>query len=44
MNPSATPTWLKRAIVAALLGGLLIVGFVILQPFLTAVAWAAILV
>ena len=44
MTPSATPTWLKRAIVAALLGGLLIVGFVILRPFLTAVAWAAILV
>lgn len=44
MNPTATPTWLRRTIVAALLGGLLIVGFVILQPFLTAVAWAAILV
>ncbi|MDP2164263.1 MAG: AI-2E family transporter [Hydrogenophaga sp.] len=44
MNPSGTPTWLRRTIVAALLGGLLIVGFVILRPFLTAVAWAAILV
>lgn len=44
MNAPATPTWLSRTIVATLLGGLLIVGFVILQPFLTAVAWAAILV
>ena len=44
MNEPATPTWLRRSIVATLLGGLLIVGFVILQPFLTAVAWAAILV
>lgn len=39
-----TPPWLHRAIVAALLGGLLIAGFVVLRPFLTAVAWAAILV
>ena len=28
---------------AGLLGGLLLVGFVVLQPFLTAIAWAAIL-
>lgn len=44
MSDLEAPVWLRRAIVAALLGGLLIVGFVILQPFLTAVAWAAILV
>lgn len=41
--PNAPP-WLQRLIVAGLLGGLLVVGFVVLRPFLTAVAWAAILV
>ena len=43
MNTAQAPSWLRRAIVAALLGGMLMAGFVVLQPFLTAVAWAAIL-
>lgn len=44
MIDATTPLWLRRGIVAALLAGLLLVGFVVVQPFLTAVAWAAILV
>lgn len=44
MIVSTPPHWLRTGLVAALLGCLLLVGFVILQPFLTAVAWAAILV
>jgi predicted PurR-regulated permease PerM len=44
MNTSETPHWLRRAIVAALLGGMMVAGFVVLRPFLTAVVWAAILV
>ena len=38
-----TPLWLRRTVVAGLLGGLLLVGFVVVQPFLSAIAWAAIL-
>ena len=38
-----TPLWLRRTVVAGLLGGLLLVGFVVMRPFLTAIAWAAIL-
>ena len=38
-----TPLWLRRAVVASLLGGLLLVGFVVMRPFLVAIAWAAIL-
>ncbi|MBD3893752.1 AI-2E family transporter [Hydrogenophaga sp.] len=38
-----TPPWLRRAVIAALLAGLLLVGFVVMQPFLVALAWAAIL-
>ena len=38
-----TPLWLRRTVVAGLLGGLLLVGFVVMRPFLSAIAWAAIL-
>lgn len=44
MLDSETPLWLRRAVVAGLLGALLAVGFVVMQPFLVAIAWAAILV
>lgn len=40
---SVTP-WLRRGIVVALLSGLLVAGFVVVRPFLAAIAWAAILV
>ena len=43
MPHSPTPTWLRRTVVAALLAGLLAAGFVVVQPFLLAIAWAAIL-
>ena len=36
-----TPLWLRRTVVAGLLGGLLLVGFVVMRPFLSAIAWAA---
>lgn len=42
-NPAHTPVWLRRAVVAGLLGGLLLVGFVVMRPFLVSIAWAAIL-
>jgi predicted PurR-regulated permease PerM len=42
MNEGTTPLWLRRAVVAGLLGGLLLLGFVVLQPFLAPIAWAAI--
>ena len=38
------PAWLRNGLVALLLGALLLAGLIVLQPFLTAVAWAAILV
>jgi len=38
-----TPTWLRRTVVAGLLAGLLAAGFVVVQPFLLAITWAAIL-
>ena len=38
------PTWLRRTVLAGLLGGLLLMGFVVVRPFLSASAWAAILV
>ncbi|MBA4253017.1 MAG: AI-2E family transporter [Comamonadaceae bacterium] len=38
------PAWLRNGLVALLLGVLLLAGLIVLQPFLTAVAWAAILV
>ncbi len=43
MNEGQTPVWLRRTVVAGLLGGLLFGGFVVLRPFLSAIAWAAIL-
>lgn len=43
MSPGQTPVWLRRTVVASLLGGLLLVGFVVMRPFLVAIAWAAIL-
>jgi len=44
MNEAHPPLWLRRALIAALLSVLLLAGLVVLQPFVTAVAWAAILV
>ena len=43
MTGGQTPLWLRRTVLASLLGGLLLAGFVVLRPFLTAIAWAAIL-
>ncbi len=43
MTQAQTPLWLRRTVVAGLLGGLLLVGFVVMRPFLSAIAWAAIL-
>ena len=43
MTEGKTPLWLRRTVVAGLLGGLLLVGFVVMRPFLSAIAWAAIL-
>ena len=43
MTAGQTPLWLRRAVVAGLLGGLLLVGFVVMRPFLVAIAWAAIM-
>ena len=43
MTEGQTPLWLRRTVVTGLLGGLLLVGFVVMRPFLTAIAWAAIL-
>ena len=38
-----TPPWLRRTALAGLLGGLLLLGFVVVRPFLVAIAWGAIL-
>jgi predicted PurR-regulated permease PerM len=35
--------WLRRIVLAGLLGGLLLAGYVVMRPFLVAIAWAAIL-
>ena len=43
MTEEHPPRWLLRTVLAGLLGGLLLAGFVVLQPFLSAIAWAAIL-
>ena len=43
MTVGETPLWLRRTVLAALLGGLLLLGFVVVRPFLVAIAWAAIL-
>ena len=43
MTDEQTPRWLRRAVFAGLLGGLLWVGFVVMRPFMVAIAWAAIL-
>ncbi|HEY8707413.1 MAG TPA: AI-2E family transporter [Burkholderiaceae bacterium] len=43
MTDEQTPRWLRRAVLAGLLGGLLWVGFVVIRPFMVAIAWAAIL-
>ncbi|MDP1535972.1 MAG: AI-2E family transporter [Burkholderiales bacterium] len=43
MSAGQTPLWLRRTVVAGLLGGLLLVGFIVMRPFLVALAWAAIL-
>ena len=43
MTEAHPPLWLRRTVLAGLLGGLLLAGFVVLRPFLSAIAWAAIL-
>jgi len=43
MTEQQTPLWLRRTVLAGLLGGLLLAGFVVMQPFVAAIAWAAIL-
>ena len=43
MSESQSPVWLSRTVVAGLLGGLFVAGFVVMRPFLAAIAWAAIL-
>ncbi|WP_394756584.1 hypothetical protein [Rhodoferax sp.] len=43
MTKPQTPLWLRRTVLAGLLGGLLLAGFVVMQPFTAAIAWAAIL-
>lgn len=43
MYEQQTPLWLRRTVLAGLLGGLLLAGIVVMQPFLAAIAWAAIL-
>ena len=43
MTDEQTPRWLRRAVLAGLLGGLLWVGFVVMRPFMVAIAWAVIL-
>ncbi|MEO8119842.1 MAG: AI-2E family transporter, partial [Rhodoferax sp.] len=43
MYEQQTPLWLRRTVLTGLLGGLLLAGFVVMQPFLAAIAWAAIL-
>ena len=43
MSQQDTPAWLRRAMVISLLAGLLAAGFVVVQPFLSAITWAAIL-
>ena len=43
MTNRQTPRWLHRVVLAGLLGGVLWVGFVVMRPFMVAIAWAAIL-
>ena len=43
MTDVQTPLWLHRLALAGLLAGLLLAGFVVMGPFLSAIAWAAIL-
>ena len=43
MTEGHPPPWLRRTVLAGLLGGLLLAGFVVMRPFLSAIAWAAIL-
>lgn len=43
MTEQQTPLWLRRTVLTGLLGGLLLAGFVVMHPFLAAIAWAAIL-
>jgi predicted PurR-regulated permease PerM len=41
MTNGQTPAWLRRTVLASLLGALLLVGFVVMRPFLAVIAWAA---
>ncbi|HET7527339.1 MAG TPA: AI-2E family transporter [Burkholderiaceae bacterium] len=43
MKEGTTPLWLRRTVLAGLLGALLLLGFVVMRPFLAPIAWAAIL-
>ena len=43
LNKEPTPTWLRRTVLAGLLAGLLLMGYVVMRPFLSAIAWAGVL-
>jgi len=43
MTDTQTPRWLRTTVSGVLLGGLLWVGFLVMRPFMVAIAWAAIL-
>ena len=43
MTDLQTPLWLRRLVLAGLLAGLLLAGFVVMRPFLSAIAWAGVL-
>lgn len=43
MTEGHPPLWLRRTVLAGLLGGLRLAGFVVLRPFLSAIAWAGVL-
>lgn len=43
MTDAQTPRWLRRTVSGGMLGGLLWVGFLVMRPFVVAIAWAAIL-
>jgi len=43
MEDFVSAPWLRRAIIAALLAGLVVLGFQVLEPFIVPIVWAAIL-
>ena len=43
MTEAQTPHWLRRTLSGVVLGGLMWVGFLVMRPFMVAIAWAAVL-